>query len=277
MNGGRRALSAAYCAALIAALLAMAGCRTGNETNAASQVELLVSAAVSLQRSMDRIAEAYEQAHPGIRVTMNYGASGALRRQIEQGAPADLYISADTAQMNDLTAGGLIGESIELLGNRLTVVVPADRVRLPARLDDLASGEYRIVSIGDPAVAPAGVYAAEALRNAGLLERIEPKLVYGQDVRQVLAHVESGNADAGFVYRTDALRSHDVREAFTVPDEWHAPIRYPAGIVKETKHADEAARFLAFLTGDTARRVFEADGFVFLHSPDQVRRDQSRS
>ena len=270
MDKRRQTVRTAPLAAIFAVLLLTAGCRTAGEPEAGGgRVELLVSAAASLQRSMDRIGEAFEEAHPEIRVTMNYGASGALRRQIAQGAPADLFISADTAQMDKLAEDGLIAKHAVLLGNLLTVVVPADRTgRIPAAPDDLAGGEYRAVAIGDPGTVPAGAYAAEALRGAGLWERLEPKLVYGKDVRQVLAYVESGNADAGFVYRTDALQSDAVREAFALPEGLHAPVRYPAGIVKETKHPDEAARFFAFLTGDAARRIFEENGFVFLYRPD---------
>jgi len=269
MSTRRRALLAACCAALIAALPALAGCRGGQNTEADGRTELLVSAAASLQSSLDRIAAAFERAHPGIRVTMNYGASGALRRQIEQGAPADLFISADIAQMDRLAAAGLIGKHAVLLGNRLAVVVPADRGgKLPGSPDDLAAAEYRVIAIGDPDTSPAGAYAAEALEHAGLLARLEPKFVFGKDVRQVLAYVESGNADAGFVYGTDATQSSAVREAFAVPDEWYSPVRYPAGIVKETKHPEEAERFFAFLTGGEARSIFEEHGFAFLYEPE---------
>ena len=265
MNGWRRAAPAACCAALITALLLLAGCRPGGLPDSGERVELLVSAAVSLQDSMDRIVEAFERENPGIRVTMNYGASGTLRRQIGQGAPADLFISADTAQMEALIGGGLIGDHAVLLGNLLTVVVPANRVRVPGTLGDLAAGEYRVIALGDPGTVPAGGYAAEALRHDGLWDRLEPKIIYGKDVRQVLAWVESGNADAGVVYRTDALRSNAVRAAFDLPEDLHAPVRYPAGVVKGTKHPDEAARFFAFLTGETAKRIFETNGFVFLY------------
>jgi molybdate transport system substrate-binding protein len=269
MDKRRQAVWMASLAAMLASLTLLAGCRTTDERKPDERIELLVSAAVSLQRSMDRIGEAFEQAHPDIRITMNYGSSGTLRQQIAEGAPADLFISADTVQMNRLADDGLIARQAVLLGNRLTVVVPADRSdNLPETLEDLAAGEYRAVAIGDPDTVPAGAYAAEALRHAGLLETLEPKLVYGKDVRQVLTYVESGNADAGFVYRTDALLSGAAREAFTLPDDLHAPIRYPAGIVKATAHPEAAARFFAFLTGDAARRIFEADGFVFLYSPD---------
>lgn len=206
---------------------------------------------------MDRIEALYEAARPGVDLIMNYGPSGALQKQIEQGAPAALFLSAAEYQMEMLQEAGLVEERTDLLGNSLVVVGAAPLDALAA----LASPQIRTVAIGDPETVPAGAYAAEAIQQAGLWDALEPKLVYAKDVRHVTTYVSTGNADAGFVYRTDALDA-GLEAALEVPAQLHAAIRYPAALLAGSARTGEARRFYEYLTTDEAAAdIFEAEGF----------------
>ncbi|WP_274651426.1 molybdate ABC transporter substrate-binding protein [Paenibacillus humicola] len=236
-----------------------------NETNGkpAETVELTVSAAASLTDALNEIKTAYEASHAGIRINFNFGASGALQQQIEQGAPADLFLSAATKNMKSLVDKQLIDTNHEtnLLNNELVVVVPADGAAAIANEADLTKASVRKIAIGIPESVPAGNYAEESLISAKLWETLQKKTVQGKDVRQVLQYVETGNADAGFVYRTDALTSKKVKVAFSVDPKSYSPIEYPAGIVKATKHSKEAEDFYSYLQSDDALNVFVKYGF----------------
>ena len=234
---------------------------TGGES--AETVELTVSAAASLTDALKDIRKVYESRHPDVRLVFNFGASGTLQRQIEQGAPVDLFISASARNVRDLVEKGRMDERrpIRLLTNELVVVVPADGHADAATLADLLKPEIKRVAIGIPESVPAGSYARDALANAGLWEALQPKTVQGKDVRQVLQYVESGNADAGFVYRTDALTSRRVRIVFAVDRESCAPVEYLAGIVKDARHRKEAEAFLAFLQSEEALDLFATYGY----------------
>lgn len=226
------------------------------------KTELLVAAAASLKDSLDVIGEHFEESHKDIDIIFHYGSSGTLQKQIEQGAPADLFLSAGEKQMEALVGKGLIASHTVLLQNDLVVVVPADADRNMAALDELAEDDIGKIAIGQPETVPAGQYAKEALTAFNLWDALQHKLVFAKDVRQALTYVESGNVDAGFVYRTDALVSEKVRIAYQVDSGVHAPIVYPVGIVKESAHAEEAALFYHYLQSEEARAVFKPFGFT---------------
>lgn len=227
-------------------------------------VTLTVSAAASLKDSMEEIASLYEKEHENIELTMNFGASGSLQKQIEQGAPADLFISAGQKQMNALIEGKFVDEEskVDLLRNKLVLIVPSDADVVPGTLDDLSQSGLGKIALGEPEVVPAGFYTKETLEYERLWETLQPKMVFAKDVTQVLTYVESGNADAGFVYESDAKLSSKVKTAFAIDETSHAPIIYPAGIVAATKYSDDAKEFLAFLQTPAARDVFLKHGFT---------------
>ncbi|NBC69330.1 molybdate ABC transporter substrate-binding protein [Paenibacillus sacheonensis] len=228
------------------------------------QVELIVSAAASMTDALGEIKKNYEAVHRNVAIRFNFGASGTLQKQIEQGAPADLFLSASPKNMEPLIDKGLIDTEHEgeLLSNELVVVVPAGaKTRIDA-LADLAAASVKRMAVGIPESVPAGVYAKEALSAAKLWDALQAKTVQGKDVRQVLQYVETGNADAGFVYKTDALTSKKVSIAFAVDAAAHAPILYPAGVVKGTKQMKQAEEFYAYLRSTEAMKVFEAFGFA---------------
>ncbi|MEB3750223.1 molybdate ABC transporter substrate-binding protein [Geobacillus sp. FSL W8-0032] len=227
----------------------------------ADQTELIVSAAASLQEALGEAKTAFERKHPNIRIHYNFGASGALQKQISEGAPVDLFFSAAVEPFVKLKQEGLIDSEHEktVLANELVLIVPKQGEEAIRSLGDLIRAKR--VAIGIPESVPAGMYAKQTLEQAGLWKQVKPKLVYAKDVRQVLTYVETGNVDAGFVYRTDALVSDNVNIAAAVPSRMHGPIVYPLGVVKTSKHLKEAREFYSYLTSEQALHTFEQHGF----------------
>ncbi|MEK5165012.1 molybdate ABC transporter substrate-binding protein [Paenibacillus sp. FSL R5-0527] len=234
---------------------------SGANSTASSKVELLVSAAASLTESMDELKTIYEAAHNDVNLTFNYGASGTLQQQIEQGAPADLFLSAGKKQMDALLDKGLIDAklSANLLTNDLVLIVPENATVQINALEDL--GQAGNIAIGTPESVPAGKYAQQTLTYYKLWDSLQPKLVMTKDVKQVLSYVETGNADAGFVYKTDAAVSAKVKIALTADPASHDPIEYPAGVLTGSQHPDEAKAFYEFLQSAEAMEVFKKYGF----------------
>lgn len=261
---------------ILAAMFVIGGCGSGSNGKAGTQtggnvedggsampVELTVSAAASLTDALEELKAVYEAKAGNVKLLYNFGASGALQTQIEEGAPVDLFLSASPNNMKALVEGGFIEESQQtnLLSNELVVVVPIDSKLNLKDMQGLTEPKVKRVSIGIPESVPAGNYAKEALTKEQLWDALQGVLVQAKDVRQVLSYVETGNADAGFVYRTDALSSDASKVAFAVPPESYAPIHYPAGIVKDSDHPEEAAAFYDFLRSKEALDIFVQYGF----------------
>jgi molybdate transport system substrate-binding protein len=235
----------------------------GDPPESPKTVSLTVSAAISLKDALDDLRSLYERQHPGVRLTFNYGGSGTLQHQIEQGAPVDLFISASEGQMKAIESEGLLlsGTRVNLLKNSLVLIVPASESFI-RNLDDLAGTKVRTIALGEPSTVPAGAYATQSLKSLGLFSAVREKIVYAKDVRAVLAYVETGNADAGFVYETDAQTSSKVRVAAIAPPDSHVPIVYPAAVLRGSPHPAAAREFLAFLQGPDAQKIFAKDGFL---------------
>lgn len=233
-----------------------------DKSEPAEQVELLVSAAASLTESLDELKSVYEAEHSHVKLTFNYAASGTLQQQIEQGAPADLFLSAGTKQMNALIEKGLMDDRLttNLLTNELVLVVPQDGSVQIEKMEDLA--KLGDIAIGTPESVPAGKYAQQTLTYHKLWDSLQSKLVLTKDVKQVLSYVETGNVDAGFVYKTDAALSDKVKVALSAEAESHEPIEYPIGVLKGSAHPDEAKALYDFLLSDPARQVFSTYGFT---------------
>jgi molybdate transport system substrate-binding protein len=228
----------------------------------ADAADVNVYAAASLTDVMKEIAAKYEQQSTD-KIVFNFGASSLLARQIIEHAPADIFLSADEAKMDDLKKGGLILTETrrDLLSNSLVIVVPNDSKLTIASPDELLTRVQKI-AIADPRAVPAGIYAKEYLTGLVLWEKLESKMVPTENVRAALAAVESGDVDAGFVYKTDANISKKVKVAFSVPVENGPSIRYPVAIVNETGNRVAAQNFLRYLESDDARRLFERYGFI---------------
>jgi molybdate transport system substrate-binding protein len=229
----------------------------------ARSADVTVFAAASLTDSLKQIAANYQK-ETGRTVTFNFEASSTLARQIEEGAPADIFFSADETQMDRLAERGLVDAAtrVDRLGNTLVVVAPKDshlQIHSPA---DLAADGVKQIALADPKAVPAGVYAKEWLNKFGDWDAVAPKVVPAENVRAALAAVASGNVDAGVVYKTDAAISKSVKIVYEVPRADGPDIRYPLALVKASEHPGEAKRFLEYLNSKDAARVFERFGFV---------------
>jgi molybdate transport system substrate-binding protein len=219
-------------------------------------------AAVSTREALEELAANYEQAR-GVRVVLSFGPSSELARQIEQGAPADLFLSADEAWVEFLAGKGLIAQQTLLLTNQLVVVVPAATKLELKTLHDLVDPRVHRLALAGPAV-PAGRYARQAFRKAGLWEKVEERILSGGDVRAALTYVARGEAEAGVVYLTDTNGMASVREAFRVPPDLHAPIRYPLALLRQGETDGAVAGFYDYLRSPRAQAVFARLGFGFV-------------
>ena len=225
--------------------------------------EVTVSAAVSLKDALDEISALYHQAKPATSVHLNLGGSGTLQRQIEQGAPVDVFISASVDEMNALASKRLLLEETrrELVTNQVVLIVPSGKSEV-ASFQDLAKPGVKQIAIGEPQTVPAGKYAREVLTHFGLYDRLKTKLIFGKDVRQVLAYVETDNVDAGIAYATDAKASTKVQVVATAPKDSHSPVIYPVAVIKSAPNPEGAKEFVAFLLHSQARAVFSKYGFL---------------
>jgi molybdate transport system substrate-binding protein len=220
---------------------------------------------------MDAIRSEFERLHPAVTLRTSYAASSALARQIEAGAGADVFLSASTQWTDYLKMKRLIAQSRNLLGNRLVVVVPADsRIKID-RASDLVNKGIRRIALADPQAVPAGVYAREALEKLKLWESLRSKVAGAADVRQALKFVETGAADAGIVYATDAAAEKGVRVALALDPKLSAPIRYPAALLARAKNNVAAVQFYEFLASPAAAAVFARHGFIVLNNRDEAK------
>lgn len=228
-----------------------------------SGADVVVFAAASLSESLREIGAAYEK-QQGDHIKFNFGASNLLARQIEEGAPADIFFSADDLKMDALQKKGLLSDGTrrDRLGNSLVVVVAkGDEVTLTS-VQDLAGPAVRRVALAEPASVPAGIYAKAYLTEKRLWELVEKKVIPTENVRAALAAVEAGNVDAGIVYKTDAAISKKVKVAVEVPASEGPRINYPVALLKESKQGEASRRFLNHLMGKQAGEVFARYGFI---------------
>lgn len=255
---------------VVATLVFTAGCsKTEKNVTKEAEVEpvkLTISAAASLTDSFEELKEIYVGENENVSITYNFGSSGALQKQIEQGAEADIFVSAANKQMDALKSANLIvnDSSFTLLENSVVLVVPNDSDLTISDFKDLADEKIQKIALGEPSSVPAGQYAEEVLTNVGVLDEVKSKAVYAKDVKEVLTWVESGNVDAGIVYGSDAKTSDKVKVIATAEEGSHSQVAYPAAIIADSKNQEEANKFLDFLCSDKAKEVFEKDGFTFI-------------
>ncbi len=227
-------------------------------------VELLISAAASLKNPLTEINPFFEKAYPGRILIFNFGSSGSLAQQIQNGAGADVFISANPHQVNGLVKRGLVksNEVKVFLKNQLVLIVTA-RMTTVKDFPDLQKKEILKIALGEPRTVPAGQYAVEALRALNLESALKEKWVFAKDVTQVLFYVASGNADAGIVYLSDALVSDKVKIVIRLDPKLHSPITYVAASIATGQSPRDAQAFITFLMKDEkARGVFSRLGFL---------------
>jgi molybdate transport system substrate-binding protein len=253
---GLRCVSVRFCAAVLVFISIASTSFAQNKTS------LTISAAASLKDALVEVEVVYKQGQPDVEFSNNFAGSGTLAAQIDQGAPVDVFISAAAKQMDDLEAKGLIalGSRRNLLRNTLVLIAPRDSKL--SSFQGLTSADVKMIALGDPAGVPAGQYGRQTLLALRLIDKIGTKIVFAKDVRQVLTYVETGNADAGLVYATDAKSSGRVKVVATAAESSHDPILYPAAVVKDSRNQTAALKFVDFLASPAAANLFVKHGFT---------------
>jgi molybdate transport system substrate-binding protein len=227
--------------------------------------EIIVSAAISLKNAFEEIGKTFMQKNPRTKVIFNFGASGDLARQIEGGAPVDVFASAAQKDMDDIGKKDLVAANSrkDFAKNVVVLVKPADTTIPLQTLMDLQKKEIKKIAIGNPKTVPAGRYAEQALRHFNLWDTIREKLVFAENVRQVLDYVARDEVDAGLVYSTDAkVRSKEVKVVMKLPEGSHQPVVYPIGIIKGTKAAILSRGFVDFVISTEGQRILSQHGFI---------------
>jgi molybdate transport system substrate-binding protein len=248
---------------VVVLLLIAAGCSGKSPEGAQNQAtkKITVSAAASLQPVLDKLISEFEKKHKDLRVTVNYGGSGALAQQILQGAPVDLFLSASTNNVNQLKEKNLVSKDALFLENELVVAVPKEKSSSISDMKDLKGDRVKKIAIGTPNTVPAGQYAKQTLEFLKLWNDLKSKMVYTKDVRQALNYVETGSVDAAFVYKTDVLSSQKVKIAFVMNKKWHDPIDYEMAVIKNHQEK-EAEEFASFLQNKHSQEVFKKYGYL---------------
>jgi molybdate transport system substrate-binding protein len=246
------------------ALILIAGLVLASEVTAQTTYEITISAAISLKNAFEDIGKIFLERNPGARLLFNFGGSGDLARQIEAGAPVDVFASAAPKDMDDLDRKDMIikGTRKDFAGNRVVLVFPLNSKIPLISFYDLRRGEFQKIAIGNPKTVPAGRYAEEVLRYFNLWDGIKDRLILAENVRQVLDYVARGEVDAGVVYSTDALvRTKEVKVMAEAPEHSHRPVVYPIAVVKGTKKESLAREFITLVTSKEGEKVLERYGF----------------
>ncbi len=234
------------------------------ETPAAGESEkLMVSAAASLTDAFTDIADKYEEENKGTDVSLNFGSSGNLRTQIEGGAPVDVFASADESQMNKLANESLIDNSTreDFAQNSLVLIIPANSTLNIKSLEDLTNSKVEKIAVGNPDTVPVGNYTRTALTEVGLWNQTESKMIFGEDVKQVLTYVERGEVDAGFVYMTDAKVADPETIEVVTNVSVSTPITYPIAVISSSENKEEAQKFVDFVDGAEGQEILNKYGF----------------
>lgn len=238
----------------------IAGCTQKEKSS--NEHQLTISAAISLSDVLIELKSLYEQEVSVTQITYNFGGSGTLAQQIQQGAPVDLFISANEQWIDTLLIDHLIDENTltTLATNELVLIGHSDLDKQET-LDKYLLNQDTTIAIGHPDTVPAGKYAKQVLESLNLYKTLEDQLILAKDVRQVLTYIETGNADYGFVYKSDALSSKSSEILMTIDEALYDPIVYPAAVLTNAEQKEAAIQFLTFLKSDKANKIFESFGF----------------
>jgi len=226
--------------------------------------EITLSVAISMKEAVETLGRQFTQARPGVMLRYNFGSSGELQKQIEAGAPVDLFISAAQRQMDELEQKGLIDPASRRVfaRNVLTVIKPAGSALDISKPADLLDPKVRRIVIGNPRTVPVGQYAEESLKALALWDRVQPKLVFAENVRQALDYVARGEVEAGFVYSTDIpVRAGQITEAFRPAEDTYRPVTYPVAVVKDSRQPALARAFIDLLMTREGQSALSRLGF----------------
>ncbi|WP_047155404.1 molybdate ABC transporter substrate-binding protein [Aneurinibacillus tyrosinisolvens] len=236
---------------------------TSSTSASGQKVELMVSAAASLMDVLKEVKASFEQDHPDIRLTYSFGSSGKLAQQIEQGAPADVFLSASEKYMDQLEEKNLIlqGSRVDFAKNELVLITNKESSLNIPSFESIQPKKVKQVAIGEPESVPAGRYTKEVFEKLNLWDKLQSKFVLGNNVRQVLTYVESNNAELGVVYASDALISQKVKVLATANSQLHKPIVYPEAIIASSQHPNEGNLFISYLSSEKGKAILKKYGF----------------
>jgi molybdate transport system substrate-binding protein len=239
---------------LIAAIVAAASGCLSEKPSENKPVEITFSAAASLQDAMKDVGTEFAKNHPEVKINFNFAASGILQKQIEQGAPVDLFASASQKEMNSLEEKGLIIKStrINFTRNKLVIIAPSGLT-----IEELKNLDK--IAIGDSKTVPAGLYAQTFLENAGIYEKLKPKLIPAANVRQVLDYVERKEVDAGFVYLSDTLKSN--MTVSPINESLYPPIVYPIAVINDSQQSAISRQIIEYIQSNEGQIIFQKYGF----------------
>lgn len=231
-------------------------------STAQQTTRLTISAGAGLRNVLLEIQQAYTQQAANVTISYNFAASGALRRQIEQGAPADVAMLASVEDMDALQSQNLLleGTHKNVFKSEVVLIMPRDSTGV-ASFQDLTHQVVRRIAIGEPRGVPLGQYAEEVFNYFGIREQLQPKLVYARNALEIMSYVEAGNVDAGIVHDTNARQSDQVRLVAIAPAASHTPVIYPVAILKGSRNPETAAEFVQFLSSDQAVKIFKEYGY----------------
>lgn len=251
-------------------LLGLSACGSSNSSSSSEEKQTLtIQAAASLKNAMADVTEAYKEKDPNVELTFNYGGSGDLQKQIENatGAEFDFFISAAQKQMDALEQGGYLDNDTRenFVENKLVLIAPKDSDTV-TDIQSLTSSNVETIALGEPSKVPAGQYAEEAFQNLGMLDEIKAKAVYAKDVTQALTYVANGEAQAGVVYKTDAISNDQVKIVAEFPADSYTPVVYPMAVLKQGEKKDAAKAFEEFLKSDDVSKIMEKYGFTPVNS-----------
>ena len=240
------------------------GCASTTEETTVEPKTVTVLAAASLTDVMGELETMYEAEHPDVDLVFSFAGSGALQTQIEEGAPADIFISAAWIQMNNLRDEGLIDEASirDLLINKVVLIVPTGSDIGLTSFEGVTSDNVTMIGLGEVESVPAGKYAEQIFTFLGIWDEVQGRANYGSNVRTVLQWVEAGEVSCGVVYATDAYTSDSVTIVAEAPEGSHDPVIYPAGIIAGSEVIEQSEAFLQYLEGPEASAVFESYGFT---------------
>ncbi len=238
---------------IITAIVAASGCLSEKQQDN-KPVEITVSAASSLSDAFKDLGTEFQKNHPDVKINFNFGASGILQKQIEQGAPVDIFASASPLEIDSLDGKGLIIKDtrVNFTRNKLVIIAPSNLT-----IEGLKS--LNKIAIGDPKTVPAGRYAQAFLENAGIYEMVKPKLIFAENVRQVLDYVERGEVDAGFVYYSDTLKSN--MSVSPVDESLYPPIIYPIAVINNSQQPAISRQFIEYVQSNEGQTILRKYGF----------------
>lgn len=261
----------AFLACISLTFLLVVSCRQNTTTELVAQqqstpVALTVSAGAGLKKAMEELKPIYQQSQPKTTITYNFGSSGSLQQQIEQGAVIDLFISGAAKQMDALENKSLLLADTRknLLTDAVVLIAPKNSTAISS-FQDLRGDRVKKIALGEPQSVPLGKYAEEILTSLKILDQVKPKVVYARDGMQILNYVETGNTDAGIAHESSAKQSTQVKIVAVAPEKSHSPAVYPVAVLKSSKNPTQAKEFVQFLFSNQAKTVFEKYGYKMVN------------